>query len=127
MAVISVSLKEETIRELDELAGEGGYKSRSDAVKSAVHMLFRETGREGMKAGRVSGVLVLIHDEKHEASFSDARHEFEDLIKTLVHNQLGRGKCLELFVLEGDSGRVEALLKACRRSGRAEYLKLVAT
>ena len=77
--------------------------------------------------GRVSGVLVLVHDEKYEQVFSKARHDFEDLIKTSIHNQLGGGKCLELFLLEGESEKVTELLKACRKSGRAEYLKLITT
>jgi CopG family nickel-responsive transcriptional regulator len=127
MPIISVSLKEDTIKELDRLVNSGGYKSRSDAVKTAVHLLSREIDQQKKIDGKVSGILILIHDEKHEASFSNARHEFENLIKTLVHNQLGGGKCLELFILEGDYEQIEELIKACRKSGRAEYLKLITT
>ncbi len=126
MAIISVSLKDETVRELDRLVASGGYKGRSDAVKSAVQLLSRETGRD-KASGKVSGILILIHDERHESAFSDARHEFEGLIKTLIHNQLGEGKCLELFILEGEHEKVEELIKACRKSGRADYLKLITT
>ena len=127
MAIISVSLKNETIAELDKLINTGGYKSRSDAVKTAVHLLSREIDEQNRADGKVSGILILIHDERHEAAFSNARHQFEDLIKTLIHNQLGAGKCLELFLLEGRSEEVKELIKACRKSGRAEYLKLITT
>ncbi|MFH0861811.1 MAG: CopG family ribbon-helix-helix protein [Candidatus Altiarchaeota archaeon] len=125
MTVISVSLPEETIREIDRMVGSGGYKGRSDAVKSSVHYLSKELNLLEKSEGRVSGILVLIHDEKHENAFSKARHEFEGLIKTLIHNQVGGGKCLELFILEGESAKVGELIRACRRSGRAEYLKLI--
>jgi CopG family transcriptional regulator, nickel-responsive regulator len=127
MAIISVSLKNETIGELDRLVNIGGYKGRSDAVKTAVHLLSREIAEQNKTDGKVSGILILVHDEKHEAAFSNARHQFEDLIKTLIHNQLGHGKCLELFLLEGEYAQVEDLIKACRKSGRAEYLKLITT
>jgi CopG family nickel-responsive transcriptional regulator len=126
MTIISVSLKDETIRELDRLVDAGGYKGRSDAVKTAVHLLAKETATQ-QKEGKISGILILIHDEKYEAAFSAARHRFEDLIKTMIHNQLGSGKCLELFILEGDFRQVDELIFACRKSGRAEYLKLITT
>ena len=127
MAIISVSLKNETIRELDNLVEFGGCKGRSDAVKMAVHMLSKEVDEQKRINGKVSGILVLIHDEKHEQAFSKARHEFDDIIKTLIHNQVGEGKCLELFVIEGKYGKINELIKACRQSGRAEYLKLITT
>jgi len=127
MAIVSVSLKSETLNELDRLVRQGGYKGRSDAVKTAVHLLSREIEQQEGMDGKVSGILILVHDERYEAAFSNARHQFEDIIKTLIHNQIGRGKCLELFILEGDYTQVEELLKACRKSGRAQYLKLITT
>ena len=127
MAIVSVSLKSETLNELDRLVRQGGYKGRSDAVKTAVHLLSREIEQQAGMDGKVSGILILVHDERYEAAFSNARHQFEDIIKTLIHNQIGRGKCLELFILEGDYTQVEELLKACRKSGRAQYLKLITT
>ncbi|MFZ2455113.1 MAG: CopG family ribbon-helix-helix protein [Candidatus Altiarchaeia archaeon] len=126
MSVISVSLTEETIEELDKIVGSGGYRGRSDAVNAAINLLSRETDQYP-KEGKMSGILILIHNEKYEAAFSEARHKFEGLIKTMVHNQIGRRKCLELFILEGECKEVEALIKACRKSGRADYLKLITT
>jgi len=126
MSIISTSLTEDTIRELDNIVSSGGYRGRSDAVNAAINLLSRETG-QCPKEGKISGILILIHNEKYEAAFSEARHEFKGLIKTMVHNQIGRRKCLELFILEGDSKDVETLIKACRKSGRADYLKLITT
>ncbi|MBD3388967.1 MAG: ribbon-helix-helix protein, CopG family [Candidatus Altiarchaeales archaeon] len=127
MAVISVSVDEETISELDLIISEGGFKGRSDAFRTAVKLLAREQTQQKKMRGRVNGLLILIHDERHETAFTDARHRYEDLIKTSVHNQLGRGKCLEIFLLEGEAKKVKELMRLCRSSGRAEYLKLVTT
>jgi CopG family transcriptional regulator, nickel-responsive regulator len=89
--------------------------------------LSKETRYERGMHDRVSGILVLMHDERHEHSFSKARHDFEELIKTSIHNQLGEGKCLEIFILEGEAAKVSELMKTCRKSGHAEYLKLITT
>jgi len=124
MAIISVSLPEGQLEELDKAVKELGYKGRSDAVRNALKMLISE-GRKQKTAGRMSGAMLLVHDEEDEEAFSEARHRFEGLIKTQVHNQLGNGKCLEVFVLEGESEDVDELARICRRSGKAHYLKIV--
>lgn len=127
MTIISVSLPEEALRELDNTVATGGYKSRSDALRYSINLISKDLEKTKAADGKKTGVLVLIHDEKYENAFSKARHDFEDLIKTSIHNQLGEGKCLELFILEGDCEKVTELMKVCRKSGRAEYLKLITT
>lgn len=127
MSIISISLPEETIKELDRIVTQGGFKGRSDAVRNSINLTLRDLEKTHEINGKITGVLILVHDEKHEHAFSKARHDFEDLIKTLIHNQLGNNKCLELFILEGESKKVNELIKTCRKSGRAEYLKLITT
>jgi CopG family nickel-responsive transcriptional regulator len=127
MAIISVSLTKEALEELDKTVSLGGYKSRSDALRYSINLISKDLEKTGTIKGKISGILVLMHEEKYEHAFSKARHDFEDLIKTSIHNQLGEGKCLEIFILEGKSEKVAELMKACRKSGRAEYLKLITT
>lgn len=127
MAIISVSLPKEALDELDKTVSSGGYKSRSDALRYSINLISKDLEKTEAVNGKINGVLVLMHEEKYEHAFSKARHDFEDLIKTSIHNQLGKGKCLEMFILEGNSEKVTELMKACRKSGRAEYLKLITT
>ncbi|MBD3260383.1 MAG: hypothetical protein GF334_01675 [Candidatus Altiarchaeales archaeon] len=127
MAIISVSLPQETLEELDKTVLIGGYKSRSDALRYSINLISKDLEKTETADNKITGVLVLMHEEKHEHAFSKARHDFEELIKTSIHNQLGGGKCLELFILEGEAKKVSELMKACRKSGRAQYLKLITT
>ncbi|VVB53914.1 Putative nickel-responsive regulator [uncultured archaeon] len=125
MTIVSLSLPENQLMELDAIARKGGYGGRSDALRAAVKLLSKEHSKEKSIKGRVSGALLLLHDEKDEAAFTEARHRYEGLIKTLVHNQLGNDKCLEVFIFEGDAADVQDLIKALRKSGKAEDIKLV--
>jgi CopG family transcriptional regulator, nickel-responsive regulator len=124
MAIISLSLPEKLLSELDELTGSGGYNNRSDTVRAAVRLLSAEHRQERQKKGRQSGVLLLIHDERDEAAFTEAHHGHEDIVKTSIHNQLGGGKCLQALVVEGDAGSINGLLAAIRGKKKAEYVKL---
>ena len=92
MGIISISVKDQAKKELEKIIEEGGYKGRSDAFRAAMHLLSREQRQQKELTGNIGGVLIVIHDEKHEAVFSHARHRFEELIKTSIHNQLGGEK-----------------------------------
>ncbi len=127
MGIISISADERTLKGLEDAIKDGGYKGRSDAFRAALNLLIAEQNQQTQIKGMIKGILIVIHAEKHEADFSHARHQFEKLIKTSIHNQLGDEKCLELFILEGPAEEVKTLLKTCRKSGRAEYLKLITT
>ena len=123
MTIISLSIPDEMLRQLDRLVKDGGYGGRSDALRQGVKMLSEEHRRQKAVSGRVSGAMLLVHDEDDEDAFSHAKHGHESLIKTLIHNQLGGGKCLEVFILEGEASEVESLVRMCRKSGKAQYLK----
>ncbi|MFC2162132.1 CopG family ribbon-helix-helix protein [Candidatus Altiarchaeota archaeon] len=127
MSVISVSLPEQAVSELDDIVRDGGFKGRSDAIRNSISLLSKDLQESKSIDGNINGVLVLIHEERHEQAFSKARHEFEEVIKTSIHNQLGNGKCLELFLLDGEAENVANLLKVMRKCGRADYLRLIKT
>jgi CopG family transcriptional regulator, nickel-responsive regulator len=125
MAIVSLSMPGKLLAELDGLAREGGFNNRSDAVRAAVKLLSAERRQERRISGRLSAVLLLVHDERDEDAFHEARHSHEDIIKTTVHNQLGGGKCLELFILEGEARKIADLIRAFRNRRKAEYIRLV--
>ena len=127
MGIISISADDRTLKGLEDAIKDGGYRGRSDAFRASLNLLIAEQKQQVQMKGLIRGILIVIHAEKHEADFTHARHKFEKLIKTSVHNQLGDEKCLEIFILEGPAEDVMRLLKACRKSGRGEYLKLITT
>jgi len=125
MVIVSLSLPQNLLDDLDSIQKSGGFGNRSDTIRAAVKLLAAEERQMRSIAGRISAVLLLVHDEEDEQAFAEARHSFEDVIKTLIHNQLKNGKCLEIFMLEGEAGKINDLIQACRKSKKADYLKLV--
>jgi CopG family transcriptional regulator, nickel-responsive regulator len=125
MAIVSLSLPGRLLDELDALTESGGFGNRSDTVRSAIKLLASEQRQQHSARGEVSAVLLLVHDERDEAAFAEARHRFEDIIKTLIHNHLHDGKCLEIFILEGDVKKLNELIETCRKSKKADYVKLI--
>jgi len=125
MPVISASIDEETLAELDSLCKILGFSGRSEAMRAGIRSLAAENASVEKLSGEIKAVLLLVHEEKMEKSASFLAHEFEDIVSTHIHSNLKREKCLEIFVLAGRAERVRALFKSAKSSRKMEYARLV--
>lgn len=102
--IISVSLDEDLLTELDSL---DGFTGRSDAIRKAIRCLLKEQQLLAGLQGMVDAALLVVHDDTDR--ISAARHEHNEIIRTQLHNHLESGKCLEILLLRGPADRVRNL------------------
>jgi CopG family nickel-responsive transcriptional regulator len=124
MAIISLSLNETMLKELNSVQNAMGFSGRSEVIRAAIRMLLGELREESL-TGSVSGVLLLIHDHKAESIVTNVKHNFLDIIHTQLHNRFKEGKCLELFLLEGEAERVREMTRTFQKADSIELTKLV--
>jgi CopG family nickel-responsive transcriptional regulator len=124
MAIISLSLNETMLHELDRVRKSMGFSGRSEVIRAAIRMLLGEFKEESV-TGRVSGILLLIHDHEAESIVTSVKHNFLDIIHTQLHNLFKEDKCLELFLLEGEADRVREMTRTFQKSDSIEVTKLV--
>ena len=124
MAIISVSLSETMLGELDRLQKAMGFSGRSEVIRAAIRMLLGEFKEESL-TGRVRGILLLVHDHEAESLVTNVKHNFLDIIHTQLHNRFQEGKCLELFLLEGDADRVREMTRTFQKNDGIEVTRLV--
>ena len=125
MAIISASMDEETLGELDALCRSLPFSGRSEAIRAGIRSLAAENKSAEGLTGAMKAVLLLVHEENAEKNASFLAHEFEDVVSTHIHSNLKRGKCLEIFVLDGGAERIRGLFKAAKASKKMEYARLV--
>ena len=63
-------------------------------------------------------------NQESEDVVTQIKHNFEDVTTTQVHNHL-RNKCLEIFVLDGDSKRIKEMVRQYQISRKMDYVKLI--
>ncbi len=125
MRIISISLRDEILEEIDRLQKELGFSGRSEVIRAGARMLLADNKEKEKLEGMLSSVLLLIHTQKMEDTVTEIKHEFEDIISTQIHNNLRGDKCLEVFILEGDAARIKQLVRLFQTSGKMDYVKLV--
>jgi CopG family nickel-responsive transcriptional regulator len=125
MPVVSLSLNDQLLDELEKLQAELGYSGRSEIMRAAIR-LFLTDGREKQRlTGNVNGLLLAIHSHEAEHHVTQIKGRYIDVIHTQLHNRFREGKCMELFILDGDARRISELATELQRNEENEYVKLI--
>ena len=106
-----VSLDESLLAAFDGLCARKSYSNRSEALRDLIR---RALGEEASCAvqGQAAGTLTLVYDHhRHDLARRLIRiqHEQHDVIVAATHVHLDHDNCLEVLVLRGEAGRVQAL------------------
>ncbi|MGP3668127.1 MAG: CopG family ribbon-helix-helix protein [Candidatus Bathyarchaeota archaeon] len=123
--IISISLNEELLKEMDEVQREFGFSGRSEVVRAGIRMLIADSREKKKLVGEINSILLLVHNQEVEDTVTVIKHEFEDIICTQIHSHLKDGKCLEVFILNGNVERIKQLTNLFQVCGKMEYVKLI--
>lgn len=125
MAIISISLNEKMLEEIDKIQKELGFSGRSEVIRAGVRMLVADKKEKEKLVGSITSLLLLIHSQEVENVVTKIKHDFEDITNTQIHSHLRGGKCLEIFILEGDAYRINEIVELFQISGKMDYVKLI--
>jgi CopG family transcriptional regulator, nickel-responsive regulator len=125
MTVVSLSFPETMLKEMDEVQKHSGFTGRSELVRAAIRMLLEDSRERASATGDMNGLLIVTHDEKQEAPVTKLKHQYEDIIRTHVHNKTKTSMCIELFVVQGDAKKVNAMTKSFQAEDKMKSTKLI--
>lgn len=117
MSVVSVSMPEALLEQLDGFADEKGYAGRSEVVREATRVLLAEFDEPRLENRALAATITVLFD--HDSSSVEERmrrlrHAHEKLVVSNVHNCLGADHCAELFVLQGDLDSISTFVGRVR-------------
>jgi CopG family nickel-responsive transcriptional regulator len=125
MPIISVSLTDKNVEDLEALRKELGFTGRSEAIRAAMRMLMAENIERRTMVGQVDGVLIMVNEVCASGPVHDVYNDNHPLIKTHVHNHLGNHKCMNMMVLSGEASEINELLDQMYRMEGIAYLKFI--
>ena len=114
MEIISISVDDKTLEDLNKMQKLLGFKSRSKLLRSTLNSLVSEYKMvEGLK-GHIDAVYLLTYTETEKHRISDMLHKFDDSIKTLIH-QHHLGVCLEILIVCAEAEKIRNLFSILKR------------
>ena len=125
MAIVSLSFPESMITEMDEIQKSGGFAGRSELVRTAIRLLIEDSKEKDNLSGHMNAIVLVTHDESDEAPVTRLKHEFEEIVRTHIHNKISKNNCVELFLLEGDGKKIASMVREFQKEDKLKSVKLV--
>ena len=126
MPIVSISLTEEILKEIDSLQKNLGFSGRSDAIRAGIRSFVSEEKQKENLSGNVNAILLVVHNDEYDNQVNGIKHSYEDLITTHLHSKIEGDKCMELFMLKGEADSVSSITKDFQINKRMDTVKLVA-
>ena len=125
MTIVSVSLNQDILTEVDKLQKALGFSGRSEIVRAGIRNLLAEEKDRQNLSGSLFAVLLAIHDEKSDYQVTEMGHDFDKLITTHIHNKIDGDRCLEIFLLKGEADEIKDMAKKFQSNKRMDHVKLI--
>ena len=125
MPIVSISLTEEILKEIDSLKKNLGFSGRSDAIRAGIRSFVSEEKQKENLSGNVNAILLVVHNDEYDNQVNGIKHSYEDLITTHLHSKIEGDKCMELFMLKGEADSVSSITKDFQINKRMDTVKLV--
>ena len=125
MPIVSISLNNDILSEIDKLKKSMGFSGRSEAIRAGIRNFVSETKQKTELSGTVHAILLVVHNDEFDHIVSGIKHNFEDLITTHLHSKIEGEKCMELFVIDGEAERVSTITKDFQTNKKMDTVKLV--
>lgn len=123
MAILSASVPDDLLAEMDAAIAGAGYKGRSEFVRAAVrdHLL----ARPKLAGKHLHGSITILYPHDKEAKVSDVRHAFHDVVLSLMHTHCEAETCMDVLIVGGPPARVQALADTFERMREVRRTRLV--
>jgi len=125
MPIVSISLNDEILGELDKLQKNMGFSGRSEAIRAGIRSFVAEEKQKSELTGNVHAILLVVHNDEFDHIVSGIVHNFEDLITTHLHSNIEGHRCMELFLIDGDAEKVNIITKDFQTNKKMDTVKLV--
>ena len=125
MPIVSISLTDEILNEIDSLQKNLGFSGRSDAIRAGIRSFVSEEKQKENLSGNVNAILLVVHNDEYDNQVNGIKHSYEDLITTHLHSKIEGDKCMELFMLKGEANSVSSITKDFQINKRMDTVKLV--
>lgn len=124
LTIVSVSLNEEIIGNLDKLKSLG-FSGRSEIIRAGIRNLLSDERMKKDLNGEINSLLLAVHDEDSDDQVSSIRHDFDKIIIVHLHNKIDKERCLEIFSLKGDAKDVKEISRQLQINKRMHFVKLI--
>ena len=125
MTIISISVPEKLLEQVEDSIKEQGFANRSEIVRQALRSYIMESRSLKELEGEISASITIIYERgAPKGQISEIQHSFGNIISTFLHVHLTEDYCLEVIVVKGHAETIRKLVEAFRTSEYINQIKV---
>ena len=125
MPIVSISINDEMLSDINELMKDMGFSGRSEMIRAGIRKLILDKKEHQDLLGILHALLLVIHNEESEQEVTGTKHTFDELVNTHIHSKLDNHKCLEIFLLKGEANKIKNMNKEFQTNKKIDHVKLI--
>ena len=125
LTVISLSIPDALLEQVDATINERGFASRSEITRQALRMFLKEDAQIENVEGEIVATATIIYKEKADRQrLLDAQHIYSGLVSTFLHAHIHEGYCLEVIILKGQAKTIRKFTDTLRANEQITKLNI---
>jgi CopG family transcriptional regulator, nickel-responsive regulator len=126
LTIVSVSLNEDILHEMDKLQKALGFSGRSEIIRAGIRVLLSEEKKRQDLIGLLNALFLVIHDEESDEEMNEMRHIYDKLRNTHLHSKIDKNRCLEILLLKGEASDIREMTKKFQSNKKIHNVQLIA-
>ncbi len=115
VSIISVSLPNDLLKDLDAILDKERSAARSEVVRQAIRTYLIEYKELGKLKGNIIATVTILYERRDKnEELSTLHHEFRNMITAYLHSHLTKNSCLEVMVIKGPAKRLKGLIEGLK-------------
>jgi len=125
LTVVSLSIPDRLLEELDSSIERWGFASRSEALRQAVRFFIEEQRSLREVEGKVIAIVTVVYEKAAKSDRMLAlQHEWGSIVLTFLHTHVDKASCLEVMVVKGLIRSIRKLVNAMKADKQVRQVKV---
>ncbi len=125
MTVISLSIPDKLITQIDQTMKEKGYASRSEIARQALRLYLTEDLKiEDVNGEAVATVTLIYKENADRRRLLETQHLHSGLVSTFLHTHIHEGFCMEVIILKGHASLIRKFIDNLRQNEQIMQIKV---
>jgi CopG family nickel-responsive transcriptional regulator len=125
MTIISLSIPDKLITQIDQTIKEKGYASRSEITRQALrHYLIEDPKIENINEETIATTTLIYKENINRHQLLEIQHIHSDIVTTFLHTHIHQGYCLEVLILKGPAHLIKKFIDKLRQNEQITQIKI---
>jgi CopG family nickel-responsive transcriptional regulator len=126
MTIISLSIPDNLLKQIDQNIKEKGFASRSEITRQALRLYLTEDLQiEDLEGEAIATITLIYKEDADRRRLLETQHVYGDLVATFLHTHIHHGFCLEVIILKGEALLIRKFVDRLRQNPEIVQIKIV--